>query len=96
MRIDHRTLLSVRASEMLLQFFLTGHDLGVFVDGILCDTLQWGYPKLDEASPATFMVGDDVAAVDSSWCFASAYLLSVALGKCLPSADDFDFLNACR
>ncbi|KAG0697567.1 hypothetical protein DFH29DRAFT_1003625 [Suillus ampliporus] len=56
----------------------------VFIDGILSDSMQWAYPKLDEASPATFMVGDDVAAVDSSWCVASAYLLSVALDDDFP------------
>jgi len=66
---------------------LTGHDLALFIDGILSDTLRWAYPKSDEASTATFMVGDDVAAVDSSWCLASAYMLSVALGKRSQSAN---------
>ncbi|KAG1732883.1 uncharacterized protein EDB91DRAFT_1150772 [Suillus paluster] len=56
----------------------------VFIDGVLSDSLQRAYPKLDEASPATFIVGDDVAAVDSSWCVASAYLLSVALDDDFP------------
>ncbi|KAG1745693.1 hypothetical protein EDB19DRAFT_1927133 [Suillus lakei] len=56
----------------------------VFVDGVLSDSLQWAYPKFDEASPATLMVGDDVAAVESSWCVASAYLLSVALDDDFP------------
>lgn len=60
---------------------LTDRVLGLFLDGVLSDSLQWAYPKFDEASPANFMVGDDVAAVESSWCVASAYLLSVALGK---------------
>ncbi|KAG2346496.1 beach-domain-containing protein [Suillus weaverae] len=56
----------------------------LFVDGVLSDSLRWPYPKFDEMSPATFMVGDDVAAVESSWCVASAYLLSVALDDDLP------------
>lgn len=67
---------------------LTVHGLGFFVDGILSDTLRCAYPKLDEASPATFKVGDDVATADSSWCLASAYLLSVALGKRSPSTSN--------
>ncbi|KAG1855169.1 hypothetical protein DFJ58DRAFT_716258 [Suillus subalutaceus] len=56
----------------------------LFVDGILSDSLQWAYPKFHNMSPATFMVGDDVATVESSWCVASAYLLSVALDDDFP------------
>ncbi|KAG1810733.1 hypothetical protein EV424DRAFT_1422048 [Suillus variegatus] len=56
----------------------------LFIDGVPSDSLQWAYPKFDETSPATFMVGDDVTAVESSWCVASAYLLSVALDDDLP------------
>ncbi|KAG2135261.1 hypothetical protein DEU56DRAFT_888131 [Suillus clintonianus] len=56
----------------------------LFIDGVLSDSFQWSYPKFDEASPATFMVGDDVAAVESSWCVASAYLLSIALDDDFP------------
>ena len=33
------------------------------------------------------MVGDDIVAVDSSWCLATAYILSVALGKRSQSAN---------
>lgn len=56
----------------------------LFIDGVPSDSLQWAYPKFDETSPATFMVGDDVTAVESSWCVASAYVLSVALDDDLP------------
>ncbi|KAG2033253.1 hypothetical protein BDR03DRAFT_935719 [Suillus americanus] len=56
----------------------------LFVDGVLSDSLQWAYPKFDDMSPATFIVGDDGATVESSWCVASAYLLSVALDDDFP------------
>ncbi|KAG2357108.1 hypothetical protein BDR07DRAFT_1421270 [Suillus spraguei] len=56
----------------------------LFLDGVLSDSLQWPYPKFDETSPVTFKVGDDVAIVESSWCVASAYLLSVALDDDFP------------
>ncbi|KAG2136966.1 uncharacterized protein EDB93DRAFT_1253823 [Suillus bovinus] len=56
----------------------------LFVDGVPTDSLQWAYPKFDETPPATFIVGDDVAGVGSSWCVASAYLLSVALDDDFP------------
>ncbi|KIK43894.1 hypothetical protein CY34DRAFT_788831 [Suillus luteus UH-Slu-Lm8-n1] len=56
----------------------------LFLDGVLSDSLQWAYPKFDEASPANFMIGDDVATGESSWCVASAYLLSVALDDDFP------------
>jgi len=90
--VHHKHRTSHGSICMSFKNFPTGcltlsYELGLFVDGILSDTLRWIYPKLDEASPATFKVGDDVAAVDSSWCLASAYLLSVALGKHSPSAN---------
>lgn len=59
-------------------------SVSLFLDGVLSDSLQWAYLKFDGASPANFMVGDDVATGESSWCVASAYLLSVALDDDFP------------
>lgn len=75
---------------------LTHRVPGLFIDGVPSDSLQWAYPKFDETSPATFMVGDDVTAVESSWCVASAYLLSVALGKHFLLANGSNHFNICR
>ncbi|KAH7926600.1 beach-domain-containing protein [Leucogyrophana mollusca] len=57
----------------------------LFVDGILTDSLQWAYPKVDDTSgTATFVLGEVSTSSDMAWCIASSYLLSVTLDDDLP------------
>lgn len=55
--------------------------LGLFIDGVLNDTINWGYPKADVATKSgTYTVGNSSEEAQMSWCLASSYLLSVPLG----------------
>jgi hypothetical protein len=56
---------------------------GLFVDGILTDTLDWSYPKPESsAQMGTFVIGDASENAKMSWCLASCYLISTPLGRC--------------
>ena len=65
--------------------------LGVFVDGVLGETLDWAYPNIHENCVGEFSLGDTRPDRASGWCIVSAYLLSTTLG-------DFSFMFApfCR
>ena len=62
---------------------LTSHlFVGLFIDGVLNDTINWPYPKT-EGAPQTgkYTVGDESDAAKMSWSVASSYMLSVPLGE---------------
>jgi hypothetical protein len=57
--------------------------LGLFVDGILTDTLNWNYPGPESSAQlGTYEIGDTSEKARMSWCLASSYLLSAPLGSC--------------
>ena len=54
---------------------------GLFIDGVLSDTLNLVYPRPQAtAQIGTYIVGDDTPKPGMSWCLASAHLLSIPLG----------------
>lgn len=56
------------------------HVQGLFIDGVLSDSVNWQYPKLDSSKVGHYTVGDTNEFAQMSWCMASAYLISAALG----------------
>ncbi|KZT37329.1 beach-domain-containing protein [Sistotremastrum suecicum HHB10207 ss-3] len=53
---------------------------GLFVDGILTDSFNWSYPRLDaNNTPVIYFLGDKTPNSDCEWSLASAYLLSTPL-----------------
>ena len=58
------------------------YRLGLFVDGVLIDTINWTYPKA-EGTPqtGTYTIGDSSESACMSWCLASCYLISTPLGS---------------
>lgn len=59
---------------------------GLFIDGVLSDSLNWQYPKMDGSSKmGHYMVGDVSETAQMSWSIASAYLISNALGMMIVS-----------
>ena len=58
--------------------------IGVFIDGLLRDSRNWAYPRIDSvAQTITYEVGDSVIEKGSSmsWCVASAHLVSLPLSE---------------
>jgi hypothetical protein len=54
---------------------------GLFIDGVLNDTINWPYPKAEGAPQiGKYTIGDDSEATKMSWSMASSYMLSVPLG----------------
>ena len=75
MRIENRT------SEQKIDVLL-----GLFIDGVLSDSLNWQYPKMDGSSKmGHYMLGDVSETAQMSWSIASAYLISNALGGMITS-----------
>lgn len=61
--------------------------IGLFIDGVLTDTLNWFYPKASTsvAQPAIeYIIGDNSEGVTMSWCFSSCYMIALPLGKSSP------------
>ncbi|KAG8221472.1 hypothetical protein J3R82DRAFT_1685 [Butyriboletus roseoflavus] len=56
----------------------------VFVDGVLRETFDWIYPSIHENYVGEFILGDKRPDRGSSWCIASAYVLSTPLDDELP------------
>ncbi|KAH7890525.1 hypothetical protein F5I97DRAFT_1922982 [Phlebopus sp. FC_14] len=51
----------------------------LFIDGSHIDSLDWAYPKVHGGSVGELMLGDRTPSMTTSWCVASAYLLSTPL-----------------
>lgn len=55
--------------------------LGLFIDGILVETLTWVYPRADlSAHSVEYVVGSNDPEAQMSWCIATAYLIARPLG----------------
>jgi len=55
---------------------------GLFIDGVLCDGLNWPYPKNPTtATFASYVIGDDTPGATMQWCLSTSYLVSVPLGE---------------
>lgn len=74
---------SIRELQSLVTYvFLNYPRQGMFIDGILNDTVNWAYPKMESvAQLGTYTIGDASAEATMSWCIASSYLLSSPLGN---------------
>ncbi|TDL19109.1 beach-domain-containing protein [Rickenella mellea] len=71
-------------------------SIRIFVDGVLCESRQWAYPKpeaRDAGAGVRYAVGDTGIGAgagkkgegeDVSWCIASAYMLSFPLPDDIP------------
>jgi hypothetical protein len=56
---------------------------GLFIDGVLCDGLNWSYPKNPAtATSASYVIGDSAPGATMRWCLSTSYLISVPLGQC--------------
>ncbi len=54
---------------------------GLFIDGILVETLTWAYPRPDlSAQSVEYAVGSNDPDAQMSWCIATAYLIARPLG----------------
>ena len=54
---------------------------GLFIDGVLCDGLNWPYPKNPTtATSASYVIGDDTPDTTMQWCLSTSYLVSIPLG----------------
>ncbi|KAI5118373.1 hypothetical protein M0805_008701 [Coniferiporia weirii] len=65
----------------------TNPSIRVFIDGVLCESRQWAYPRTDSmAQTITYTVGDANCKPSSSmsWCMASSYLIMLPLSDDLP------------
>jgi hypothetical protein len=59
--------------------------VGIFIDGVLTTGVNWQYPKpLSTSLPGAYVVGDDDALGNASWCLASTHLFSIPLHDDLP------------
>ncbi|KIJ62307.1 hypothetical protein HYDPIDRAFT_30564 [Hydnomerulius pinastri MD-312] len=56
----------------------------IFIDGVISESLDWAYPKIHDTYAGEFTLGDKTPNRTSSWCIASAYLLSTPLDDELP------------
>ena len=55
---------------------------GLFIDGVLCDGLNWPYPKNPTtATSASYVIGDDTPDATMQWCLSTSYLVSIPLGE---------------
>ena len=55
---------------------------GLFIDGVLCDGLNWPYPKNPTTTTSvSYVIGDDTSDATMQWCLSTSYLVSVPLGE---------------
>lgn len=81
---EPRTLVSVRFF-VLIYNIKTWIYLGLFLDGVLNDGVNWPYPKpAPNLQKTTYTIGNNSPRAQMSWCLSSVYLLSTPLGI-LPS-----------
>lgn len=58
--------------------------LGLFLDGVILDALNWNYPKPESSyQTVEYLIGDD-SDTKLSWCLGSTHLISMPLGDDLP------------
>ena len=79
----HRSLNpTIRRYPPFISLELTKPCSGLFIDGVLCDGLNWPYPKNPTtAVSASYVIGDDTSDATMQWCLSTSYLISVPLGQ---------------
>ncbi|KZT25814.1 beach-domain-containing protein [Neolentinus lepideus HHB14362 ss-1] len=64
---------------------ISNPTIRIFVDGVLADTINWAYPKLEPTlGVGAYVLGDDSESANSRWCVTSSYFISQPLGDDLP------------
>lgn len=54
--------------------------LGLFVDGVIQDGINWAYPRPDSKPQVlTYTIGNGIAGKSPSWCISSAYLIATPI-----------------
>ena len=79
----HRSLNpTIRRYPLFLSLECSKSCPGLFIDGVLCDGLNWPYPKNPTtATCASYVVGDEAQDATMQWCLSTSYLISVPLGQ---------------
>lgn len=79
----HRSLNpTIRQYYPFLSLECTKLRSGLFIDGVLCDGLNWPYPKNPTAgTSASYVIGDETKDATMRWCLSTSHLISVPLGR---------------